>query len=342
MNATDTTTTRILFLSLIFCVIFVAVSGVASAQEEEDTVFISDASDIDGIRDDLSGDYVLANDIDMSEVGNHEPIGRRKNDEEFTGTFDGNGHVITGLTVVNPGGKDVGLFGAVEEGGVVTQVGLEDADIEGRGNVGGVVGLNKGNVTHSYAKGTVSGKDDNVGGVVGWNRGLLTRSYSDVAVTGNVNVGGVAGRNDAGGTVIQTYAVGTVSATAKSGGLVGMIGSKDQFDFQESILRNSYWDKSTTGQGEAYGNMRMGEGEVTISNVKGLATSEMQGTDVEERMTAFDFVGTWESTDGYPVLSWQASFIPGEDTPLPGFGVFGAAFALFVALLLRSETESDR
>lgn len=255
------------------------------------------------------------------------------------GSFEGNGHVITGLTVVNPGGDGVGLFGAVGRDGVVTNLGLEDVEIEGGDSVGGIAGFNQGNVTRSYVEGGVSGEDSYVGGIVGWNNGgLVTETYSTARVNGRAQVGGVVGRNAGGGTVSSSYAAGDVSATAQAGGLVGMLGSENQLAGRESVLRDSYWDMDATGQNDEVGNMRAGEGEFTIENVEGLTTSEIQGEDAGERMTAFDFAGTWEATEDYPVLSWQASIIPSEDTPLPGFGFFAGTSALFVAVLLRVET----
>lgn len=331
----------VLVVLLALSVLTVAASGVVTAQEQ-DTVSISDPSDFDDIREDLDGDYVLTNDIDLSDVPDFEPIGDGnrgdRGQEPFTGTFDGNGYTVTGMTV-SRSDDYVGLFGAVGRNGEVASVGLEDISVEGKNRVGGIVGFNRGNVTDSYVDGTVSGSGDYVGGVVGWNRGNVTRSYSLASVRGELEVGGIAGRSDGGGTVSQTYAAGPVSATgARAGGLVGNLGSQNQFEEHNSVLRNSYWDTDATGQSEEVGRMRAGEGEVTIENVEGLTTSEIQGTDVEERMTAFDFAGTWEATEDYPVLSWQASILPGEDTPLPGFGLFAGIFALFVAVLLRVET----
>jgi len=320
---------------LVFSVLSVAASGTVAAQEE--TVSISDASDFDTIREDLSGDYALTNDIDLSGVPDFEPIGDGsrgdRGEEPFTGTFNGNGHNVSGLTI-SRSDDYVGLFGSVGRNAEVTRVGLEGVEVEGNSRVGGLVGFNRGNVTHSYVDGTVSGEGSYVGGLVGWNRGNVTRSYSLASVSGEVEVGGIAGRNDGGGTASQTYATGRVSSTGgRAGGLVGNLGSQNQREIHTSVLRNSYWDTEATGQTDEIGRMREGDGEVTVENVEGLTTSEMRGQDVDERMTAFDFAATWDTTDEYPVLSWQTGIIP-EDTPLPGFGVFVGGLALLIAVLL--------
>jgi hypothetical protein len=322
-------------VSLVLTTVFV---GTATAQEATQ---ITNADELDDVREDLGGEYVLADDVDLSEDPSFEPIG--DGDEAFTGRFDGGGNVITGLSVVRPGEDYVGLFGAVGSDGVVTQVGLEGVEVEGGERVGGVAGSSRGNVTDTYVDGTVSGEDDYVGGLVGWNRGFVERSYSLAGVTGRLDVGGVAGRTDGGGTVAGTYAAGRVSATeGRVGGLVGTVGSRNQLAGRESVLRDSYWDTTVTGQTEAYGERRAGEGEVAVENVEGLTTDEMQGTDADERMTAFDFVGTWDTTEEYPVFTRQTGIVPGQDAPLPGFGVFAAVLAVAVAAVLRARASSDR
>ncbi|MDZ7687363.1 MAG: hypothetical protein U5J64_01345 [Halobacteriales archaeon] len=340
----------LLLLILLLTVVSVTATGTVTAQEDQQTVTVSNADDLDDVRDDLDGDYVLANDIDMSDVGNFDPIGSRDG-ASFTGSFEGGGNVISDLTVVEPNGDGVGLFGAVGDGGTVNSVGLEDVDVEGDKNVGGIVGFNRGNVTRSYVTGTVSGESDNVGGVVGWNRGgLVSKSYSKARVNGNVQVGGIVGvSNSAAGSdgdaVVEfSYAVGRVSATARDGGLVGMLGDRDQLSGTESVLRDSYWDTGATGQNDEYGNKRSGDGESTAENVEGLSTDEMQGDAAEDNMTAFDFVSTWATQeDDYPVLSWQTSVLSADNVPLPGFGFFAAVVSLFAVLVHRTTNRaSDR
>ena len=321
----------------------VLASGTVAAQE---TTQITGSEGLQDVREDLGGDYVLADDIDLSDDPNFEPIGDGsrgdRGQEPFTGTFDGNGHNISGLSIVRSDESYVGLFGEVGRDGEVTGVGLEGVEIEGGERVGGVAGFNRGNITDSYVDGTVSG-ERYIGGVVGWNRWAVTRSYSLASVSGRLQVGGVAGRNDGGGTVSQTYAAGTVSATGgRVGGLVGNLGFPRQREGDESVLRNSYWDTDATGQSEGVGRMRAGDGEVTVENVEGLTTSEMQGNDADERMTAFDFAGTWDTTEDYPVLSWQTGLLPTEDIPLRGFGALAAIGALLIALSLRHRGSSDR
>jgi len=333
----------VLRILLLFCVVSLVASGAVSAQEEE-TVTVSDAGDLDAVRDDLDGDYVLASDLDMSDVGNFDPIGSRTG-ESFTGSFRGGGNVIRNLTVVKRNRDGVGLFGAVGDGGVISNVGVEDADVTGGDSVGGIIGFNRGNVTRSYFTGSVKGRDDYVGGIVGSNSGgLVSQTYSEARVSGSLMVGGIVGRNHGGGDVELSYAAGRVSATAQAGGLVGVLGYEYQLAGRESVLRDSYWDTQATGQNEAVGNERSGNGEATVENVEGLSTDEMQGDSAEENMNALNFVNTWATVDDdYPVLSWQTSVLSADNLPLPGFGFIAGLVALFAVMLRRTTNRaSDR
>ncbi len=179
----------------------------------------------------LNGSYVLTHDIDASATATWKfgagfvPIGT------FTGTFDGQGHVISGLTINSSG--NAGLFAGVGSGGQVKNVGLLGGAVSGSGaNVGGLVGGNSGTVTNCHATGmTVTGTgtgSESVGGLVGYNYpGTVTQCYATgpVTVTGPDSssfVGGLVGQSLV-GTVTQCYATGAVSAgyAAAVGGLVG-------------------------------------------------------------------------------------------------------------------------
>ena len=168
-------------------------------------------------RKDLSINCTLTADIDLTGK-TWTPIGNY--DNQYTGTFDGNGHIITGLTV-NQGRTDyVGLIGGLGTGGKVQNVTLTDVSVTGYMNVGGVVGANdKGTVTACTASGDVTGTGNHVGGVVGWNYGTVTACTATGDVSGNCDVGGVAGYNE--GSVTGCYATGDVSGNRDVGGVAG-------------------------------------------------------------------------------------------------------------------------
>lgn len=296
--------------------------GTVSAQdtEEEETVTVSDVEDLQNVGEDPNGEYVLTEDIDASEIRNFPTIGSREN--PFMGTFDGGGHNITGLTIDR--GGNTGLFAALGEDGVVSDVGLEDADVEGNGNVGGVAGFSRGEVVRSYVTGSVEGSGNSVGGIVGWQRGgNVTKSYSTATVSGRVEVGGLVGRGN--GRISGSYAAGSVSG-AQAGGLVGQLGLETQLPDRKSVLSGSYWLESEST--DAVGRKRSGSGVTTVEGVEGLSAEEMQGDAAKENMPAFDFAGTWDTEpNDYPVLAWQTSVLP-SGLPVPGFGFFAAVVAL--------------
>ena len=147
------------------------------------------------------------------------PIGNSSS--PYTGTFDGNGCTIKGLTI-DSSDNYIGLFGYVGEGGCVQNVNLEGGSIKGNSYVGGVAGyIDKGKVSNCYNTGAVSGIGRD-GGVVGYNYyGTVSNCYNTGKVEGHGNnVGGVAGGNN-GGTVLNCYNTGKVEGRGAVGGVVG-------------------------------------------------------------------------------------------------------------------------
>jgi len=267
-------------------------------------VNVSDTGDLRNVSDDLDGSYVLVEDIDLSDVS-FEPIGDA--DRSFIGRFDGNGHVVTNLSVSEEG--YAGLFGAVGENGTVENVGVENANVSGTG-AGGLVGFNAGTVVRSYVTGNVTG-DEPVGGLVGVHRGVVARSYSTADVTGNRTVGGLVGmahaeptgivpgtRPDIEYAVVESYAAGYVDGDKRVGGVFGLV-SLAPTD-PRSVNDSVYWDVEATGHEDAVGAFG------TRSNATpatGLTTSKMTGNSARESMSGFGFGDTWVVNDGYPELA---------------------------------------
>lgn len=233
---------RCLLLSLILLAGSAAIVGTVDAQDGAgEAVEIENADDLQELRDNPDGDYVLVDDIDLSGVENFEPIGGvgspshvpedsplmegiEVNDTPpFNGTFDGNGHEIAGLTIDCPNRTRVGLFGYIGSDAEIRNVGVVDADLTGYLGVGGLVGeAGLGStVSDSYVTGELTAKEGGAGGLAGGNTGDIYRSYADV----DVNVvdgraaGGLVGNN--GGEINRSYATGDVKAGAGAGGLVG-------------------------------------------------------------------------------------------------------------------------
>lgn len=138
----------------------------------------------------------------------------------YSGTFDGNGHTISGLQKTIRGGGDIGLFGTTEEGSVICNVGIVNCSfslIGGGGSVGGVCGTNNGTITNCYNTGTVYGTPGLVGGICGTNNGTITNCYNTGSVNNGQESGGVCGLNCENGTITNCY---YLIGTAK-GGIAG-------------------------------------------------------------------------------------------------------------------------
>ena len=132
---------------------------------------------------------VLTADIDVGRV-NFSPI------PIFGGTFEGNGHTISGLSLEQDGSQ-LGLFRYVAEGGVVKNLKVEGNVTPGgsRSSIGGIVGENNGTITGCSFDGTVEGKDA-VGGIVGKNKGEVRECSASGEIHGELSVGGIAGENN--------------------------------------------------------------------------------------------------------------------------------------------------
>ena len=181
---------------------------------------------VNGGKSDIN--ITLTADIDLTGK-DWTPIGTSF-DNSYTGTFDGGGHTITGLTITT---KDqfVGLFGWLNRAGTVKNVVMEGIQITSNhmfGNTGGVAGFSWGTIENCSVSGSVSGTVY-VGGVVGAQiGGSITGCSSSATVKGTVDVGGVAGQTNSSATLTACYATGNVTIEinpAKNiagGSLVGM------------------------------------------------------------------------------------------------------------------------
>ena len=179
-------------------------------------------------------------------------------DNSYTGTFDGGGHTITGLTITT---KDqfVGLFGYLNRAGTVKNVVMEGIQITSNhmfGNTGGVAGFSWGTIENCSVSGSVSGTVY-VGGVVGAQiGGSITGCSSSATVKGTVDVGGVAGQTNSSATLTACYATGNVTIEinpAKNiagGSLVGMNAG--------SSLLACYATGNVTSTGSSTGKVHIG------------------------------------------------------------------------------------
>ena len=186
---------------------------------------VATAGQLNQVRNYLESCFIQTADIDLGVAPYNEgegwkPIGKPYRQPyfgpSFQGVYNGNGHSITGLYINRPEVDNQGLFGF--SNGTIKNLGLEEIDVKGFENIGGLVGLNEGSIVNCHSKGIVAG-EWYVGGLVGFNEGSINSSYSTVDVTGGDRVGGLMGFNQ--GYMNNCHATGDVNGFSVVGGLVG-------------------------------------------------------------------------------------------------------------------------
>jgi len=169
-----------------------------------DVTEIEDWHDLDAVRDDLDGEYVLVDDLDEETEGYDEYVGDPEEGwkpigeigDAFAGTFNGQGYEIADVEI-DGSGRLFGLFSTNE--GTIEKVTLTAVDIIGGRAVGGIVGRNDGEVRESAVHEVdITGGSRRVGGLVGVNshEGEVWESaVYEADITGDGGVGGLAGGN---------------------------------------------------------------------------------------------------------------------------------------------------
>jgi hypothetical protein len=249
--------------------------------------------------------FVLTNNIDASptvlwdEGAGWTPLGNTS--RPFSGSLDGQGYRISGLTINRPPMIDVGFIGYASASSVLKNVRFENIAIQGMTHVGGAAGRSLGTIQNVSVNGSVRGvvwvggligyflgdgttpasiTDCNandievsgkthVGGIAGEMTGgaSLTRSWSSGTVTGHpaegVIAGGLLGRLSA-GTVSRSHSTATVSANSEVGGLIGRI-----FGTSICLIEYSYASGSVTARGTTGLNQGFGAGVGGLVGVSG-------------------------------------------------------------------------
>lgn len=183
----------------------------------------------------------------------------------FRGIFDGNGKVISNLSINRPAQEYVGFFGYVGSSGIVKDLGLAGCSVTGGYDVGGLVGINNGGtVSNCYATGAVAVRTDYAGGLVGYNyNGVVIGCYATGSASGSNDVGGLVGLNSY-GTVRGCYATGPAAVSNDYvGGLVGIN--------NRGMVSGCYASGSTTGRYDVGGlvGMNTDGGTVTVCYATG-------------------------------------------------------------------------
>jgi hypothetical protein len=205
--------------------------------------FIFTATDLNAVRGGetgygtwtLSGNYILMADIDLTAYSPWTPLGDIGT--FFSGIFEGNDHVVNNLTI-NSSNDFQGLFGVIDSGSKIKQLGVQCTIIDSGDYAGGLAGASLGTISNCYSSGTISSTNDNVGGLAGLNGGIISNCYSTGTVTGASYVGGFIGGNNNDGTISSCYSTGAVNGTSSVGGLAGR---------SPTMISNCYATGSVTG-----------------------------------------------------------------------------------------------
>ena len=246
----------------------------------------------------LLADITINEDVSGSDATSQKykwtPIGT--DSSKYTGTFDGNGHTISGL-YINSTAANTGMFGRIGSSAVVKNLTLADSVIRSTKNyTGAITGYidDAASVTNCHTKnsvqvsaavytGGITGYQDdtstltrcsnaaevtganNVGGISGYNwsksSASLTDSYNRGSVSGSNLVGGICAQIYIGGTVSDVYNLGTVQATDTAGGITGV--------FRWGTIKSAYnaGIVKATAKGGVAGRLEASSSSRTVQNV---------------------------------------------------------------------------
>jgi hypothetical protein len=173
---------------------------------------VANLNDLNNVRNYQSSCFLQITNIDISSITNWTPI------SGFTGTYDGQGCAITGLTINNSTAPYQGLFAQVNTGAVLKNIALKNVNVQGYYNTGGLASYvqDGASILNCSVTGTVHGYNSRVGGLLGEVAGsadtiLGCTSYATVITEYAYNadaLGGVIGENR--GTVIRCFSAGPV------------------------------------------------------------------------------------------------------------------------------------
>ena len=264
---------------------------------------IATPAELDAVRDNLAGKYILVNDIDLSGWGNWVPIGYLTDyaSQEFTGVFDGNGKTIRGMRMEREYSRSLsypahGLFWVLNQA-VIENLNMMDVFVEARdGAMGAIAGRAAGSTLRNCS---VKGKINSVGMDLVCAGGLLGSGSSNTVLedlrfdgdifgkdtdqtTNRIYIGGIAG---VGGVAVRCESSGTmnIASAAIAGGISGSLNGAADCVNKMNISSGTgpiSWVKSDVGgiaghHGNIYGDAMLrckNEGNIIGSrNVGGIA-----------------------------------------------------------------------
>lgn len=209
--------------------------------------------------------------------------------EDFSGTFDGDGHTVT---LAISGDSDYqALFAKLAAGAVVKNV-MVDGEVTGTDNIGGIAGIaTNATIIACANKATVAATGRYVGGLVGKGTGLtMTSCYNQGAVSSTrtrpINMGGIAGYVDGGASVENCYNTGSITGSGKN--TAAVVG------WNAATVKKCYYLESTYKVGSC-GNVDYTDPTVSKTD------AEMRSGDIVTLLgSAF-----MAKAGDYPALKWE-------------------------------------
>lgn len=218
----------------------------------------------EAVQTDPTINCALTADIDLTGK-EWTPVGN--SGQTYNGTFDGQGHTITGLNISSPS-EEVALFHNIGSGGKVMNLQLKDVTYKGSTAMGGIAHGNNGTITACSVMGTLTNTTNNgaVGGIAAINYGTITACWFNGTITGGSNVGGIA--------------VFNLNAGSYDGKITACYWSGDG-------ISNGVW-----GGDDTSGTTKVDNSTVTWQTAVGGMNAALTGNDYQWKL----------GTDGLPVL----------------------------------------
>ncbi len=299
--------------------LFAAIDGSGT---EDDPFLISSAREMELIHDMPDMCFKLVNDINLSSTW--KAIGTIG--EDFSGTFDGNGHTVsalnctyqyTGIFSVN-NGTIMNLKVAVTQNKKVLYSGS-------RVFIGAIAEENSGEIVNCSVSGnfytdTETGRYTSrgptkyyayIGGIVGVNKNIIRNCGSRTNITSEQGyVGGITGHND--GEIENCYSLGNINANSSyssySGGLVGYNDGTVRYSYSVGKVTGDY-NGGLIGYSRSYSDVVNSYYDKDVSGLTDTGKGEPKSTvgmQFKNIYINWDFINTWGLDDnknnGYPYL----------------------------------------
>ena len=172
---------------------------------EDELILIHNSQEFIDIKNNLNGDYALANDIDLTGI-------EWKNLGVFLGTLDGNGHSIKNLSSTQGLDSQFGIFLEIKANAIVKNLVLE-GEVENSGAWAGSIAVR--------------------------NYGLIENCLIDLNISASGNIGGIVCENQNGGIINNCVVLSKINGDIMDGGIsVGQYGAVNNTYFIGENISN--------------------------------------------------------------------------------------------------------